>query len=503
MSEIDELVFKVSVELDDQDLAKARRELQAIHREAKEASKQLGIADNAAARESILKSAASGAKAQAGKDRDVASAASLQNKDAVSILARSERHLASMVDLLRRSTRSGRSNFGGSPPNLPPPGGGGGDGRGRDRGMNPKDGTQGFSKNSAAIVTGNAILEIIKSVVSLITSFKDKAVELLTDKFTRELDLHKLSEQTGYSVDSLYKMEKAAGLAGTSLKSLVDNAHSLQEEFMFGMDEKKAQALLAMGINPVELMNEAGNDPMKMQELLFAKASEVTEGMPASMRAMMIQKVTGLSPDQQYGMRHKNDANVQGAAAALSAERGPMLPAEEWRDNFVLFNATLQRLQAVTDKALDQNMKGVQSIIASFVEVQAGIVNIISNATRGAQDGPVTAKEYAERTDALSLIYANKENNGGKVQDQTTQTNLSPNNWDPSSWRTYQPSQSNQVAPQNNPPKRDPYADIEAAYKREKNPRMPVEQWNQKYPGSPPPPFGDLDNRSTLKTAGR
>lgn len=489
MSEIDEMIFKVSVELDDQDLAKARRELQAINREAKEVSKQLGLPSSASAKDALFKMHPPQKQVPTPKEVSEKSGTgqkgspTLQNVDALTLLSKSEQHLSTIVDLMRKSTRGGRDGSGaGQPPAPPRPP--------RDDTKPPKPDGSGGGGNKA--LTAFAFIEIIKSVVSVFTAIKDKAIELLSDKFSRELDLHKLSEQTGYSVESLYKMEKAANLAGTSLKSLMDNAQNMQEEFMFGMDEKKAQMLLAMGINPIELLNESGNDPMKMQDLLFSKASEMTAGMPASMRASMIQKATGLTPEQQYGMRHKGDANVQEAAGRLSDLRGEFLPANEWREGFVKFNEATQRVQAAMDNALDKSIgQALTSIISDVTNIQAKAVTIVGELFNTAASSSVTPNQYAQRTDAESMFYGNKPSAQNAAIDRQS---VAPTNGVVSS-----PSPTT-------PPKADPYKDIEAIYnkpaKKEKLRKTP-EQWNQAYPGSPPPPFVDDPNKAQVKTAGR
>jgi hypothetical protein len=100
------------------------------------------------------------------------------------------------------------------------------------------------------------------------------------------------------------------------------------------------------------------------------------------MRSSFVKKITGLSPNDQYGVEHASDANVVAGANAVTEQRGAFPSNSEWRQNFVDFKVAMNSVKASVDKALSA-AGAAQYIAASYAQVTTQIVNLVANTVNG------------------------------------------------------------------------------------------------------------------------
>jgi tetrahydromethanopterin S-methyltransferase subunit F len=226
---------------------------------------------------------------------------------------------------------------------------------------------------------GLAVSGLVAGIVALMESLQNK----MADKFERELDLHKLSQATGRSVDQIYKLSNQAQLAGTSLQEVVAAGKSLQQELLFGMSDQKAMMFMALGINPMETQRKAKYDPMATAYDLNAQLNKATQGLPAGL-ASTVKSGLGISENLQYGLNHIGSANVVNMADQVSGVRGGMQSGDEWRSAFVEFKGATQKMQAAIDKALSTSL-ATQGVI-KYMDVKAQAVTLVANSVSGLSD---------------------------------------------------------------------------------------------------------------------
>jgi hypothetical protein len=340
---IDELVFKATVQVDDSNLDKVKKQIEELNKGAKQAGEFLGLPS--------AKKIPSGASTTVGSDG--------MPRAATDVWTKSERHLNDILNILKRRSQADKS------------------GNSDDKPDSASGAALSALRKNPLLSFAALAIDFFKDVFNAAKNAINKLIPMLDDKLTRELDLHKFSQQTGLSVNALYKLDQQAKLAGTSLSAIVANAQSLQDEMMFGMDEQKAQMMMAMGINPFEMMQE-GKSPLEVQEKLFNTVMQATQNMPAMQRASIVKKVTGLEPSDQYGFKHLRDENVKFGAEEIATERGELQSPTDFRRDFVDFNVAMQKVTAAIDKAL--SAQGVaQKIAVASMEVRSQMVNLITD----------------------------------------------------------------------------------------------------------------------------
>ena len=238
--------------------------------------------------------------------------------------------------------------------------------------------TKGASASSVIPVIGAVAAGVAVAVIAVMESLQTK----MGDKLNKEMGLSKLSFQTGKTTDSLYRLSNQFELAGGSLQEVIGAGKALQQELLFGMSDQKAMMAMALGINPVQLMRQAKNDPMKAIEMLNSKISQKTQGMPASM-VSTIKEGMGIPTDTQFALSNKNKANVISGAAAISSDRGS-LNNDSIQMQFVEFNTAVKRMTASMDKML--STQAITQSVLGYVNMKANAVTLVASSVAGLSD---------------------------------------------------------------------------------------------------------------------
>ena len=401
MSEIEELIYKVTVELNEDDLQKAKKKVQDL----KETVKQAGIKIDVPTTDwtqvqagtqwpdEFKKQKSEKDKQKSDKDKETAEKkdtkqvvdevkAETKEKEQKTVtisdtLKKSEQHLSSILDLVKKMHRLHSKKLADNTL-LDSEDGGGSD--------NSKGG-----KGLISAVTGG-IFSIVKTIggfvveaVKLAIDVAQRLTNTVVEKNSRELNLHKLSSQTDLSIKSLYKLKFVAETLGTSLEEVVSSAKKMQKEFLFGMDEQKAMSMMALGINPFQAMGNMMEDPLGAQNKFFKVAQDKTKHMPKAMQSTFLESL-GFSSDLQFALKNQNNKDVQASAAEVSNARGNFLPQDEFLSQNAIISGKLASVQASLDKALDQNKNLVDKFVITYADMQAQTINLIGNVVKEATD---------------------------------------------------------------------------------------------------------------------
>lgn len=267
--------------------------------------------------------------------------------------------------------------------------------------------TKGASASSVIPIVGAVAAGIAVAVIAVMESLQTK----MGDKLNKEMGLSKLSFQTGKTTDSLYRLSNQFELAGGSLQEVIGAGKALQQELLFGMSDQKAMMAMALGINPVQLMKQAKNDPMKAIEMLNAKISQKTQGMPASMIST-IKEGMGIPVDTQFALSNKNKANVIGGAAAISSDRGA-LNNDAIQMQFVEFNTAVKRMTASMDKML--STQAITQSVLGYVNMKANAVTLVASSVAGLSDFVMKGSLSPSTPNAIAQQAAQGNTNTGTL----------------------------------------------------------------------------------------
>lgn len=386
MSEIEELIYKVTVELNEDDLQKAKKKVQDL----KETVKQAGIKIDVPTTDWTQVQAGTQwpdefKKQKSEKDKQKiikkdeskltdelkteAKEKAQENSSVVSVLKKSEEHLLAILDVLKKVYRVQLKTSNSSSGNNTDDDDGAGGIYNKI-----KKGSKGNMLGTIFAV-GEVLFTAVKKIANSVIEAAEKIKNQIVEKYDRELDLYKLAEQTGMAVKSLYRLQTSAELTGSSLQEIIGTAKKMQKDMLFGLDDKKAMMMMAMGINPFDSMSKMMENPIQATKEIYEQAKSTTSHMPKMLQTGFLEDL-GFSSDYQYSANHMGDKEVREGVESVSLKRGDFMSPSEWRSQYVMINATLKGVQASLDKALDQNKDLANKFIINYAEMQAKIINL-------------------------------------------------------------------------------------------------------------------------------
>ena len=235
MSEIEELIYKVTVELNEDDLQKAKKKVQELKETAKEAGIKIGVPttdwsqasggtrwpeefakEKESQKREEKESKRKEEKAAADEMATTSKEKAQSSKSISSTLSSSEQHLSNILDILRKlyrinSKKSENKDLLGA------------DSDDDSKGFKiPKGGVAGFALEAIKTV-GGFIIDAVKLAITA----AQKLTDMIVDKNARELNLYKLSDQTDMSVKSLYRLKYVSETLGTSLEEVIGSAKNM------------------------------------------------------------------------------------------------------------------------------------------------------------------------------------------------------------------------------------------------------------------------------------
>lgn len=380
MAEIDELIFKVGVKVDDDQLKRLREEIKRLQEDGSKNAINLGINAGHTGSTSAFSSSQS-------------NILDSYSDEIAASLVLSEKHLNDMLSILKddktRKTRKTDAESEGRNKNLegPIPF--------VNNVMNSNVGSLAGGAVGAvggAIAGGNVIAgaQIGSAIGGLVQKFfgiakeKIEAVSKLFDqRLTEDIHFRQLSQQTGMLPEQLYKLGVQAKLAGTSLEEVVSSNQRLSDELIGGIDDKKAQLLMALNINPREALLSSGGNVAKLNQTIFERASKATSNLPAAFRTSAL-NLLGYSPEEQTSRRYLYRKDVSNRAQqslniATNNGKTPFETGDKLEKTILDFMGAEQDFLASIRSALTTG-NIAQTLSTGLMQVKAETVQLIVGA---------------------------------------------------------------------------------------------------------------------------
>jgi len=380
---LEELLIKVGVEVDESELVKAKKDLKELQEQGQK------VAASITGKTQGTSASSSSANQSTSETQD--------NEQIVDILTKSQKSLFELLEIVKKGQKVGgpaqtsSSTSGGL-----------------------KSGPLGLANSAVESSTGQAVGAVAGGAAgifggpagivggaalgSTIGILLEKAFSKVSDKLagvadqfdkrlSEDIHLRQLSFQTGQTREELYKLQAQARLAGTSLEAIVDSGQTLSDELIGGMDEKKAQVLMALHINPQDIILQSKGNPQAAQQLIYNKFIESTKEVPAAYRTSL-GKILGISEVEQDARRriYRKDYVQKGEEVYNEATKGGKVPFStneqldkdilDFRGQILKFEGALRA--ALTGADLAKNLSvGLLKVQTALVEVvTGGIINI-------------------------------------------------------------------------------------------------------------------------------
>lgn len=361
--DLENLVLRVGLEVDDEDYKKAKEELKKMQSTATSNGKNIGVG----------------------------SASNITNTDEynkllLETLMNSEEYLRAIYDLLRSSKSVELKNKQISE-NLE-------EEIREDKTRKSEDNSpglgllaSGFGGLAAPETAGLSLIAgfVMGKIGDSVVKSLDTIMQKVEEKFTREMDLQKLSYLTGKSAEELYRLSTQAELAGSSLKEIREAGKSIAQELLFGMSDQKVMLYQSLGINPVDLLKKANWDFTKLPELVDKafKSSSASKNLPQQARSLF-EASLGIPEGIQPALANINRQNIKEQTDKIISTRGNIGRNEEWRTQYENFMGSRLRLRAASDKLY--STPAFEKLSASYIDMKTNVVNLSAGTITGIEN---------------------------------------------------------------------------------------------------------------------
>lgn len=372
--DLDELVLKVGVQVDAEQLKKLRAEIDEMQKKSKSSAQKLGL--------STSESPMQGPTKEGGLTG--------YGDEILDVLSNSQKTLLKMLDIMKtdntRKTRTTDEDEKESKDKGPIPfmnnvmdsnagslaGGAIGGVVGTIAGGNTLAGAQ----------IGSAIGGLMQKMFGVAKEKVEAVAEMFDKQVTENMHFRQLSEQTGMTVTNLYKLQQQALFAGTTLEKVADSNQRFVSDMMGGISPERAQLLMALNINPSDLLFKAGGDPAKANQMLFKAVNEATKGQPAYQRSYFL-SMAGYDPEMQTARRHMYSKAYSDRAQKITDEatnngKNPIPTGAALDTQILLEKGMIADFQASIRKALTAGNLA-QNLSVELMHIKAETVNLIAD----------------------------------------------------------------------------------------------------------------------------
>jgi len=420
MADIEELVLKVGVEVDQEQLKRLRDEIEKLKSEGKKNAIHLGV-----------DSEHPSVNQQGQTTNPIAGLNTNYSDEIVALLALSEKHMVDMLTILksdhekkgRTTDAEEKAKEGGFKiplvNDISNQGVGGAVG-GLAGGALGIVGGPGGVLAGASI--GSAIGNLVEKILGGIKEKLEGVSKLFDERLTEDIHFRQLSNQTGLAVESIYKLGVQARLAGSSLEEVIDSNQNLADELITGISEKKAQLLLALNINPREALIRSGGDIGKLNQLIFERAQKALVGANPYYRTSVLKGI-GYSAEEQTSRNYLYRPDTRNRAEQtfnIATQNGavPLRTGEQLQQEVLDFRGAVEDFKGSIRSALSAGNLA-QTLSTALMTVKADVVNLIATSITGLTTPQQTkaARETLEKQERTILNKASGEggNNAGQA----------------------------------------------------------------------------------------
>lgn len=410
MADENELLLKVGLSVDNKDLEKAKQELKNLQEEGKRTA---GLITG----RSTTTSTNNSTQQNSSFDSD--------SGEVLDVLTKSQKSLFELLEIIKKNNLKIDSNFSNS----------------NGKRINPFGlvnnvieantgtavggaigGIAGSFGGPAGVLGGAYIGSAIGGLVQKVFSKVDEKLSAVAEAFDTKLEqdshLRQLAYQTGKTREELYKLQQQATLAGTTLETIVESGQNLSDELIGGIDEKKAQIFMALGINPRDLVEQAKGDPQRAQQLIYERATAAfSQNSPASYRTSAL-KLLGFSEEEQDARRriYNPEFKAKGESIFQTATKGGQTPFstnDQLNDQILKFRGGQLDLAASIRSLVSANNLA-ENLSTKLLEVKSEAVKVITSGViniSGIVNGSSSTRETINQTNRDKIIQLNNQTN--------------------------------------------------------------------------------------------
>lgn len=247
-----------------------------------------------------------------------------------------------------------------------------------------KNGEGKEEEGSGLVGFGLGLAGLLTAFAGIVTAGSAKIQKMYTEKLDREMDLASLAYETGQTVDTMKDLNYQARLVGLSMDEITDASKNFANEVFTGSNQQQMAIANALGINLVQRIRDA-KTPQQMamiQSDLYKETFEKLLPKGYAFASSQASKLSGLSSDEAFRLQHINDSTVVKGARQLSDLRGSIGSRAEVIERYEQNNLSQQRVKANLDRALSAG-NVAQRISIDRANMEAKVVNLIAQGVNG------------------------------------------------------------------------------------------------------------------------
>jgi hypothetical protein len=245
--------------------------------------------------------------------------------------------------------------------------------------MENKKDSSNKEKFSAELASGG----FIAAIVGALFYAQKQVLNVYSEKLSRDLDLSKLSTQTGETTENMARLNYQAKNVGLSLDQIVHSATNFATDIFTGKDQDKMALYGALGVNPIQDLKKirTPEDAIKYQLEIFKKAQKgfLNGGNPEFLANQQAASLAGIPANEILSYENFGTKKNKNLALETKKFRGEIGSSSSVINNFEDLTASLQNSTASIDNLLSRG-DIAKRISLQSADITTKTVNLI-NAT--------------------------------------------------------------------------------------------------------------------------
>jgi uncharacterized membrane protein len=259
---------------------------------------------------------------------------------------------------------------------------------------------------------GAAFGELFSKVANKVSGNLEKVVPYLDNRISEDMHFRQLNYQTGMSVEKLYKLQKQAELAGTSLDTIIDSNQRFADELLGGLSQEKTQILMALNIDPRDLLLKSGGNLAATNQKVYESVNKAYKGQDPMIRTAMLRRL-GYGDEEADSRRFIYQKDVKERAekvynVATKGGQNPFHTGAQLQSEILDFKGAQLEMGAAIRNAVTSG-DIAKNIATNLMDVKAEIVNLIVQGANLAVKGGTFIKEEIDKH-GLKAIETRKMN---------------------------------------------------------------------------------------------
>lgn len=278
---------------------------------------------------------------------------------------------------------------------------------------------------------GSMIGDLFSKVVGTVKAKVEELVPMLDNRISEDMHFRQLNYQTGMSVDKLYKLQKQAELAGTSLDTIIDSNQRFADELMGGLSQEKTQLLMALNVDPRDLLLKSGGNLANTNQKVYEAVNKAYKGQDPAIRTSMLRRL-GYGDEEADARRFIYQKDVKQRAekvydVATNGGKNPFHTGQQLQSEILNFKGSQMDLGAAVRSALTTN-NIAQNLSTKLMDVKAEVVKLVVQGANLLFDKTESTSEAVSTQNSRKIDTVNQTTNDNsnmrqKIMDQLNSRN--------------------------------------------------------------------------------